>query len=94
MSFLLDLKHLAVFERPLDDIRLVRRALDVLAFLDLGPELAEVLQLDQVPHVAELGLDDGRLADGGGGGDAHDDGLCGGVIGGGDWSWRRAIGLV
>jgi hypothetical protein len=77
---LLHLKNLAILERPLDDIRLLRGALDVLALLQLGPELAEVLELDQVPNVAEGRVDDGRLADEGGCGDSgHDD--VGGAIG-------------
>jgi hypothetical protein len=79
---LLDLKDLSVLERPLDDVGLVRSPLDELALLDLGPELAEVLELDQVPDIAELGLDDGRLADRGGCGDAsrHDDGRAIGFV--------------
>jgi hypothetical protein len=71
---LLDLDDGAVLEGPLDHVGLVGGALDPVALLEGGPELAEVLELDQVPDVAEGRLDDGRLADRGGGGDAtrHD----------------------
>ena len=74
MLLLLDLEDGAILEGPLDDIGVGRGALDELALLEGGPELAEVLELDQVPDIAERRLDDGGLADGGGGGDAagHD----------------------
>ena len=68
MLLLLNLEGLAVLEGPLDDVGLGRCALDELALLELRPELAEVLELDQVPDGAERRVDDGRLADGGGGG--------------------------
>lgn len=70
---LLDLKGLAVLECPLDDVSLGRGSLDKLALLKLRPELAEVLELDQVPDIAEGSVDDGRLADGGGGGNGRHD---------------------
>jgi hypothetical protein len=70
MLLLLDLDRSAILESPLYDIGLVRRALDELALLESRPELAKVLELDQVPDVAERGLDDGGLVDEGGGGDA------------------------
>ena len=70
MLLLLDLYGCAILERPLDNISLVRCALDPLALVKRGPELAEVLEFDEMPDVAEGGFDDGRLADGGGGGDA------------------------
>lgn len=75
MLLLLDLKLSAVLEGPLDDVGLIRGALDELALLKLRPELAEVLELDQVPDIAEGRLDDGRLANRGGGGYAsgHDE---------------------
>ena len=68
---LLNLEGLAVLEGPLDDVGLGRCALDELALLELRPELAEVLELDQVPDGAEGRVDDGRLADGGGGGNGR-----------------------
>lgn len=71
MLLLLHLELCAVLECPLDNVGLVRCALDELALLELGPELAEVLELDQVPNIAEGRLDDGRLVDGGGGGDGR-----------------------
>jgi len=78
--FLLDLKHGAVLERPLDDVCLVRRSLDELALLKLGPELAEVLELDQMPDIAERRFDDGRLADRGGCGNASGHGDIGATV--------------
>lgn len=75
---LLDLEGLAVLEGPLDDVGLGGGTLDEVALLELRPELAEVLELDQVPDVAERSIDDGRLADGGGGGNGRhceDEGL-------------------
>ena len=71
MLLLLDLEGLAVLEGPLDDVGLGGCALDELALLELRPELAEVLELDQVPDGAEGRVDDGRLADGGGGGNGR-----------------------
>jgi len=77
---LLDLEGLTVLKCPLDDVSLGRGSLDELALLKLRPELAEVLELDQVPDIAEGSVDDGRLADGGGSGngrhDEVDDWLC------------------
>lgn len=40
---LLDLDYAAIFERPLDDVRLLAGALDILGLGDGGPELVEVL---------------------------------------------------
>ena len=76
MLLLLDLEGLAVLEGPLDDVGLGGCALDELALLELRPELAEVLELDQVPDGAEGRVDDGRLADGGGGGNGRHGGGC------------------
>lgn len=70
MLLLLDLNGRAVLEGPFDDISLVGGALDELALLESRPELAEVLELDQVPNIAERRLNYGRLADRGGGGNA------------------------
>lgn len=71
MLLLLDLKNGAVLERPLDDIRLRRGALDVLALVQLGPELVEVLELDHVPNMGKRSGDDGRFGDGGRSGNAR-----------------------
>jgi hypothetical protein len=81
---LLDLKNLTILEGPLDNVGLRGGVLDPVALLELGPELAEVLELDQVPDGAERRVDDGRLADGGGGGDGarHYDGGAIGFFGG------------
>jgi hypothetical protein len=75
---LLDFDSSSVLEGPLDNIGLVGGALDELALVERRPELAEVLKLDQVPDITEGCLDDGRLADGSGGGDAarHDECIC------------------
>lgn len=80
---LLDVQNGAVLEGPLDDVGLGAGALDHLALLELAPEGGELLELDEVPDGAEGGLDDGRLADGGGCGNAgvgHDCGcVCMGL---------------
>lgn len=68
---LLDVQNGAILEGPLDDVGLGAGALDHLALLELAPEGGELLQLDEVPDGAEGGLDDGRLADGGGGGNGR-----------------------
>lgn len=74
---LLDLEDGAVLEGPLDDVGVGGRALHPLAGGEGRVELGEVLELDQVPDVAEGGFDDGGLEDRGGGWDAgHDCGEC------------------
>lgn len=60
---LLHIQHSAILERPLDNIRLRARSLDPLALIELAPEAAELLELDQVPNGAERCLDDGGLSD-------------------------------
>jgi hypothetical protein len=87
--FLLDLNDGSVLEGPFDHIGLIRGSLDELALVECRPELAEVLELDQVPDIAEGRLDDSGLANGGRGGDASRHGglycaigvveMCGGV---------------
>ena len=72
---LLDLQHRPILERPLDDIRLGGYALHMLALLQLAPEFVEVLELYEMPDLAERGGNDCGLADGGGGWD------CGGHLG-------------
>ncbi len=71
MLVLLDLDGAAVLEGPLDDVFLDPRALDVLRRLDGRPELLEVAQLDEVPHVREGSPDDGALNHLVGSGDGH-----------------------
>jgi hypothetical protein len=56
---LLDLDSRAVLESPFDYIGLIGCALDKLALLEGRPELAEVLELDQMPDIAEGRLNDG-----------------------------------
>lgn len=72
---LLDLQLGAVLEGPLDDVGLVRGALDPFAVGQLGPPLRKGGQLDEVPDVGEVGLDNGRLLDVGGRGDGHAGGV-------------------
>lgn len=69
MLILLDLGDAAVLERPPDHVRLAARALDVLRPLDGAPELGEIGQLDEMPHVRERRADDGALVHLVGGGD-------------------------
>lgn len=86
--FLLDLDNGAVLEGPLDHVGLLRGAFDELALVERRPELAEVLELDQVPDIAEWRLNDGRLAHGGGSGDASRHcGLCSAI----DFVWYYAV---
>lgn len=63
MLLLLHLKHGTIFERPLYNIRIWWCSLDELATFELTPEGAELLELDQVPDVGELGFDDCRFGD-------------------------------
>ena len=58
MLLLLDFQHVAIIERPPNNVRLLVRALDRLGALEGGPELAKVLQLDEVPDVRQRGLDE------------------------------------
>ena len=95
---LLDLNDRAVLESPLDNIGLLVGVLDVLRRLEGRPELGEVLDLDQVPDVGQRGADDGRLADGGGGGDGrHGGGFVCGLLKGVwvmcCWYWKKEGGL-
>ena len=77
MLLLLDLLLSPILESPLYDIRLLRSSLDVLAFGQLGPEVVEVLELDQMPDIGEGGTDDGGFGDGGG---RWDTGRHGGLL--------------
>ena len=98
MLLLLDLNDGAVLEGPLDNVGLLRGALDVLGAAEGRPELGEVLDLDEVPDVGERGADDGRLADGGGGGDGrHGEGCVVLLFRGREkvccWYWKEEDGL-
>lgn len=58
------LQNGTILESPLDDISLRRNtAFDMLALFQSRPEVAEVLELDQVPDIAELCLYDDGLGD-------------------------------
>lgn len=59
MLLLLDFQHGAIFELPLDDVRLRARSFHLFRLVDFAPPGVEVLQFDQVPDVRELGGDDG-----------------------------------
>lgn len=84
----LHLPNTAILKRPLDNIRLRARALDLFARLQLAPELVKVGQLDQVPDMGERSRDDGGFGDGGGGG--WWGGHCGVVRSWGwGWDWGR-----
>jgi hypothetical protein len=88
---LLDLNLGAVLESPLDNVGLLGGTLDVLRGAEGRPELGEVLDLDQVPDGGERGANDGRLADGGGGGDGrHCKGIFGGLLEG---VWVCVVGI-
>jgi len=56
--FLLDLENRAILEGPLHDVRVGRRALDDLGLGQPGPELGEVVELDEVPDIGEGRADD------------------------------------
>lgn len=63
MLFLLDLLHSAIFEGPLDNVGFMRGTLDVMALVELCPEMVEVLELDQMPDLGKRGGNDGGLCD-------------------------------
>lgn len=63
MLFLLHLLHSAILEGPFDNVSLMRDAFDVMALVELRPEVVEVLEFDQVPDLGERGGDDGGLCD-------------------------------
>lgn len=66
---LLHLVDGTILEGPLEDVGLVAGAgSDRLGLVEGGPELAEVLQLDEVPDFGEGCLDDDALENGGGSG--------------------------
>ena len=63
MLFLLDLLHSTILEGPLDNVGFVRDTLDMMALVELCPELVEVLELDQMPDLGKRGGNDGGLCD-------------------------------
>lgn len=64
---LLDLEDGTILEGPLDDVGVGRSTLDPFGLFEGRVELGEVLELDEVPDIAERGLNDGGLDDRGGG---------------------------
>ena len=53
--FLLHLLLSAILEDPLDNIGFGRDTLDMVAFLNLGPEVMKILKFNQVPDLGERG---------------------------------------
>lgn len=70
MLLLLHLENSAILEGPLDDVRVGRRSLDPFTVIQSGVKLVKVLQLNQVPDIAERRLNDSRLANKGRSGDS------------------------
>ena len=64
MLFLLHLLLGTILKGPLDNISLMRDTFDVMALVQLFPEVVKVLKLDQMPDLSERGSNDGRLCDG------------------------------
>lgn len=64
MFLLLHLEDGAILEGPSDRLRLGRRALDPFALFEGRVKVGKIVQLDEVPHVGEGRLNDGRLDDG------------------------------
>lgn len=63
MFFLFDFEHGTVLECPADNVRLGRGPLHPLTAGQLGPKIGKLVELDEVPDLAKLGLDDGRFGD-------------------------------
>ena len=63
MLFLLNIQHRPILKRPLRNIGLRARTLDLFGFGEFRPEIVEVLEFDEVPHVGEGRGDDGGLGD-------------------------------
>lgn len=67
MFLLLNLGDASVLESPLNHIGVAAGALDELGLVQGGPEVGEILQLDEVPDVGERCSDHGALDHGRGG---------------------------
>lgn len=67
MSFLLNFQDRSILKGPFNHIGIRGDSLDSLGGFKSRPEGAEALELDQMPDIAELGFDDGRLSDRSGG---------------------------
>ena len=68
---LLDLEDSTVLEGPLDNVSVWGASLYPFTLAQGRVELGKVLQLDEVPDVTKRGLNDGRLEDRGGSGNAR-----------------------
>ena len=75
MLLLLNVLHSAVLESPFHDIRLMRSPFNMVTLVKLGPEMVEVLELDQMPDIGEGSVDDGGFSDGSGSRDTGRHGL-------------------
>lgn len=53
----------AVLEMPTDDISVGAGPLNLFAALEGGPEVMEGVELDKVPHLADMGGYEGALSD-------------------------------
>lgn len=71
MLLLLHLEDSTILEGPLDNVSLGRNSLDPFALVEGRVEVAKVLKLDEMPDGAEGSLNDSRLDDRGGGGNAR-----------------------
>ena len=65
MLFLLHLLLSAIFKSPFDNVGLMRDTFDMMALVNLGPKVMEVLKLDQMPDLGEWGSNDRGLCNGG-----------------------------
>ena len=63
MLFLLHLLLSAILKGPFDNVGLMGGTLDMMALVELCPEVVEVLEFDQVPDLGERGSNDGGLCD-------------------------------
>ena len=70
MLFLLHLLLSAIFEDPFDNVGFGRGTLDMVALIELGPEVVKVLKLNQMPDLGKRGVNHRRLCNGRGSWDA------------------------
>lgn len=58
MLFLLYILLSAILEGPLDNVGFMRDTLDVMALVELCPEVVKILELNQVPDLGKRGGND------------------------------------
>ena len=56
MLFLLHLLLSAILEDPFNNVGFGRGALDMMALIELGPEVMKVLKLNQMPDLGKRGV--------------------------------------